>query len=575
MLGFQAASKNLELVVNVHPNVPESVIGDPQRIRQCLMNLISNAIKFTRQGEVVVDVSHDIELHDKPRLRFQVRDTGIGLAPDDAAKLFQPFTQADSSTTRKYGGTGLGLSIVKRLVEMMGGEVGIDSKLGTGSTFWFFLPLQAAEPVLSLPATGTKPLTGKRLLIVDDNATSRQVLSLQLQHVGYETTVTDSGDAALQALQQPATDSTFDAVLIDFQMPDIDGALLAERIAATPELASLPRVLLTFMDRQGDPQGLASMGFAAYLTKPIRTRELRDCLQRVLSVDSQRLHSQTQRLTRPKIREGIAAERYLGNVLLVDDNLVNQQVGSRFLERMGLTVTLASDGAEAVKAYETHSFDMIFMDLQMPIMDGFEATRRIRDFEAWNPRKPIIALTANALSGQLERCIASGMDGFLTKPIQIDQLRDVVKKHCRKVTTVDATLELDGQETAALLQTPATGVHAQLNVERLRQSTNGDLSFMRELAQLYVEGSQQILAELGKACASNDRVTLCRAAHKLKGASASIHAEQVAHACAILEQRGAELDTTTLTEQLEQLVGLVASAKNELDVLLKHDQSAA
>lgn len=355
--------------------------------------------------------------------------------------------------------------------------------------------------------------------------------------------------------------------------------MLAERIAADPKLALSPLVLLTSMDRQSDSQSFAAMGFTAYLTKPIRSRDLRDCLQRVLSTDASAANPHEQRFNSQRGNHTIsAAERYVGNVLLVDDNTINQQVGRRFLERMGLTVTVANDGAEAVNAYQanyfdmTNAFDMIFMDLQMPVMDGYEATRRIRDFEAWNPRKPIIALTANAMSGQMERCIASGMDGFLTKPIQIELLREVVDKHCPKAAA--AVPELDGPNTATLLETPAD-THATLNVQRLRQTADDDLGFMHELAQLYIDSSQPILGELRSAWAANDRDNLRRIAHKLKGASASIHAERLVEACKALENHHAELGMPAVAVQIDHLEHLLAELVNELNALVKDNQSAA
>ncbi len=572
MLGIQAASKHLELVINVHPGIPERVIGDPQRIRQCLINLVGNAIKFTRQGEVSVEVSHIGDRDDKMLLHFEVRDTGIGLTPDEANKLFQPFTQADSSTTRKYGGTGLGLSIVKRLIEMMGGKVGVSSTPGQGATFWFTLPLQAAS---AQPNTATPPTAqdGKRILVVDDNATNRRVLSLQLRHLGYEVGIVAGGAAALQELrQQLALDQPYEAVLADFQMPDMDGAMLGERINADPQLSHARLVLLTSMDRHGDAQRFAAMGFAAYLTKPIRARELRDCLQQVLSRDAQAWRDPSQSLiTRALLLEHAAAARFAGKVLLVDDNAINQKVAGRFLERMGLAVHMAADGAEAVTAFETGNFDMVFMDLQMPVMDGFEATRRIRDFEGWRKRTPIIALTANAMSGQLERCLASGMDGFLTKPLEVDRLRELVAKYCSQQPSV----ALDEQQAAQLLETPATPQSMILNIERFQAVTGADAGFMRELAQAYIDSAQLAVAELIAAHAAADRNALQRAAHKLKGASANVYAEQVRDQCEALEQQAASVDMEALDVQLAQLRNAVTEANAAFESRLHDDQSAA
>lgn len=575
MLGFQAASKNLELIINVRPEVPERVVGDPQRIRQCLINLVGNAIKFTRQGEVVVEVSCIANRQGKALLHFEVQDTGIGLAPEAVEKLFKPFSQADSSTTRKYGGTGLGLSIVKRLVEMMGGNVGISSELGKGSTFWFTLPL---EPVLTVNDNTTSAhanYAGRRLLIVDDNNTNRRVLSIQLEHQGYQVETSSSGEEALQLLRKAlANHASYDAVLADFQMPDMDGAMLGEHINADPSFSQTRLVLLTSMDRHGDAQRFASMGFAAYLTKPVRARELRDCLNRVLAREQHEWRSQSQMLlTRNAIKEHAAGLRYQGTVLLVDDNSVNQKVATRFLERLGLTVIVANDGAEAVKLFETDQFSLVFMDLQMPVMDGFEATRRIRDCEGWRPRTPIIALTANAMSGQMERCLAAGMDGFLTKPLQVERLRESVAKYCASECPPAATTE--AQMVEDLLSAPAMPAQQQVNLEKLLALADNDGAFLKELVDAYIDSARQILGELQQAQHQQDRAALARAAHKLKGASANMQLEQLREQCAVLETEAGLLTAEAIHTRLQQLAHSIAAAGIELQQALKLSQPAA
>jgi len=432
MLGLQAASKHLEFIVDVRPDVPERVMGDTQRIRQCLINLVGNAIKFTRDGEVVVVVSTAGHENGKTVMRFEVSDTGIGLTPEAAQKLFQPFTQADSSTTRKFGGTGLGLSIAKRLIEMMGGVIGVHSVPGEGSTFWFTLPL---EPVIG--ATHTVPVLAgmherRRVLIVDDNQTSRRVLSRQLADAGYNTSTAESGTEALALLrEQLALNQHFDVILCDFQMPGMDGVTLGEHINADPHLSKAQLLLLTSMDRNDDALRLAATGFAAYLTKPVRPRELLECLNRVLSREVCEGHDHIRPLVaRNSNKEQLAPQRYRGEVLLVEDNVVNQKVARRYLERMGLSVAIAGDGDAAVRAFQAARYDLVLMDLQMPVMDGLEATRRIRILEGLRPRTPIVALTANAMAGQMERCLAGDMDGFLSKPLQIEALRATVARYC-------------------------------------------------------------------------------------------------------------------------------------------------
>ena len=355
IMAFQAAAKNLELIVNVRPEVPERVLGDPQRIRQCLINLLGNAIKFTRKGEIVTEVSVIGERDSQPLVRFEVRDTGMGIAPATVKTLFQPFVQADSSTTRHFGGTGLGLSIVRRLVEMMGGEVGVRSELGVGSTFWFILPMQpqaVAEPGKREAPERTKARAARRGR--QRNQSPRALLAALATAVRGHDVLQRERRADAHAPGARTTASPFEAVLVDFQMPDMDGAMLGEQINSDPLLSRARVVLLTSMDRREDVRRFASMGFAGYLSKPVRPRELFQCLERVLSRKSQEWHAQTlPMVTRTALQQQAAQKRYSGRVLLVEDNVVNQKVGRRYLERMGCEVVVAENGADAVKAMET------------------------------------------------------------------------------------------------------------------------------------------------------------------------------------------------------------------------------
>jgi len=433
-LAFQAADKGLELIINVHPEVPAQVLGDPQRIRQCLINLIANAIKFTRVGEIAVEVAAAGLRDGVPLVRFEVRDTGIGIGPDAIDSLFQPFVQADASTTRRFGGTGLGLSIVRRLVELMGGEVGVQSTLGEGSVFWFSLPMPVPES-LATPATpkadfGPTRDVARRVLVVDDNETNRRVLATRLAHSGYEVAMASSGREALVTMRLAlAASRGFDLVLSDFQMPDMNGAMLGERVNSDPALSVSRVVLLTSVDRQGDLSRFASLGFAGYLSKPIRARELLACLDKVFEHDAQEWHAQTHPIvTTSSLPRASSTKPYSGKVLLVEDNVVNQKVGQRFLERLGCEVQLAENGQEAVTAWQHGLFRLVLMDVQMPVMDGYTATRQIRDLEGGRSRTPIVALTANAMTGQLERCLQCGMDGLLTKPLEPARLEEVLDR---------------------------------------------------------------------------------------------------------------------------------------------------
>jgi PAS domain S-box-containing protein len=521
MMAFQAAIKGLELIVNVEPEIPGRVFGDPQRLRQCLVNLVNNAIKFTKRGEIVIEVRADTDAAAMPWTYFEVRDTGMGIAENTLATLFQPFVQADSSTTRHFGGTGLGLSIVRRLVELMGGEIGVSSELGVGSKFFFRLPLKAVgaaapEPRVSVPF-------GSKILVVDDNLTNRRVLTSQLEHAGYTVASVGSGALALNELRHAiGSKHPYDMVITDFQMPDMDGAMLGERIVNMPELADVRLVMLTSLDRHGDTPRLAALGFAAYLTKPVRVRELLDAVARVMGGGPRQWQMDTQpMITLNVLSQSAAQRRFAGKVLLVEDNFVNQKVAVKFLERLGCTVQVASNGAEGVAACRKQRFDIILMDLQMPLMDGMTATRKIREAET-DVHVPIIALTANAMTGDRERCEAAGMDGYLTKPIEVERLRSILAKFGLEKTAVAATA---APVTASAAAPDQAG--APVDLRGFRDVTGGDEAFAQELAAAFISAGEQQLAEIDAALKQGDRSALARAAHKLKGACANIHAHSL------------------------------------------------
>jgi PAS domain S-box-containing protein len=507
-MAFQAASKGLELIVNVEPQLSGRVLGDPQRLRQCLVNLVSNAIKFTKDGEIVIEVRSEHAANGGGSLTyFEVRDTGIGIPANTLDTLFQPFVQADSSTTRHFGGTGLGLSIVRRLVELMGGEIGVSSEVGVGSRFFFRVPLKSAAAFP--PERRVRNETGGRILIVDDNATNQRVLSSQLAHAGYQVTTVGSGSSALDELRSATiSEHPFDMVITDFQMPDMDGAMLGERIIGMPELANTRLVMLTSLDRHGDTPRLAALGFAAYLTKPARVRELLDAVERVMSGGPRQWQMDTQpMITLNMLMQSTTQQRFGGHVLLVEDNFVNQKVAVRFLERLGCTVEVASNGAEGVIACQKRHFDIVLMDLQMPVMDGMTATRKIREWET-SGHIPIIALTANAMTGDRELCEAAGMDGYLTKPIEVERLRSVLTK-----------FGLAKNEAQA-----APNPGAPVDLRGFRSITDGDKVFAHELVATFIASGERQLAEISYAVAGLNREALAKAAHQLKGACANIHA---------------------------------------------------
>ncbi|HTX23584.1 MAG TPA: response regulator [Steroidobacteraceae bacterium] len=555
MMALQAAMKDLELIVDVAPEVPQTVLGDPHRIRQCLVNLVSNAIKFTLAGEIVIEVRACGGRGSAPLVRFEVRDTGVGISEEGRAELFQPFTQADSSTTRRFGGTGLGLSIVKRLVELMHGEVGLASEVGRGSAFWFTLPLPAVDT-----SDRTKPPpviegTGHRILIVDDNATNRRVLAGQLAYGQFEVQSAASAADALELLQRAVGESRpYEVVLIDYQMPELDGAMLGERIAGDPRLAASRLVLLTSLDRKGDHTRFASMGFAAYLTKPVRARELRDCLRHVLAHEAGEWSTGTHPIvTRGTLANAAAQRQYGGRVLVVEDNPVNQKVAQRFLERFGCQVGVAGDGAEAIEACASERFDLILMDMQMPVMDGISATRAIRAREGGRARTPIVALTANVLAGQFQSCIDAGMDDVLGKPLEPGRLQDVLE---RFVLRMPATAPAAAEPVAGpSLASPP------LDLTRLATLAGNDTAFMRELLATFRASASTTLAEMRDALPADARERLRRAAHKLRGGADNIGAGRVRDLASQIEFRAADASR----DELARAVEAIAAELAELD----------
>jgi PAS domain S-box-containing protein len=411
----RVSQQGLELACRIAPDVPDNLRGDPVRLRQILLNLIGNGIKFTESGEVVVDVERDATLpaHDRVRLHIQVKDTGIGIPVEKQAMIFAPFTQADSSTTRKYGGTGLGLTISSRLVELMGGRIWVDSKPGMGSTFHFtadFAPgVGNGHTPDPAPWIDVQNLS---VLIVDDNETNRRILDESLRLWGMRTATADSGANAIRMLESARDQGEpYSLVLLDVHMPEMDGFQLAERIKDHPEMTGATIMMLTSGARSGDAQRCRELGIAAYLTKPVSQKELRQAIQAALGKRTGGSDARPARDADASINRSL-------RVLLAEDNPVNQKLAVRLLEKQGHSVAVAHDGQEALELQSKNAFDLILMDVQMPRMDGLEAAQAIREIEkATQKRIPIIAMTAYAMKGDRERCLAAGMDAYVSKPI--------------------------------------------------------------------------------------------------------------------------------------------------------------
>jgi two-component system, sensor histidine kinase and response regulator len=418
-LSFRAHQKGLELVYEVDPNAPEALMGDPGRLRQILTNLIGNAIKFTDHGEIFVSVEEQVHGPDTTSLRIAIKDTGVGIPFEHQEKIFESFSQADGSMTRKYGGTGLGLAICAKLVEMMGGRIWVESEPGRGSTFFFTAQFAIQSTPLAYPEPlQPQQLRGMRALIVDDNATNRRVLDGMLKGWGMDPTTAENGPEALRALHVAKRGGLpFPLILLDGHMPEIDGFTLAEQIQADSGLVGGTIMMLTSAGRLGDAARCRELGISAYLGKPIRQGELLDAICHTLNNAPP---PQTIPFTVRNVRRELKGR---ARVLLAEDNPVNQTLAIRLLERQGYAVSVACDGRAALRAFEKESFDLILMDVQMPELNGFEVTTAIREMErASGDHIPIIAMTAYALKGDQERCLAAGMDDYVSKPIRTNEL---------------------------------------------------------------------------------------------------------------------------------------------------------
>jgi signal transduction histidine kinase/CheY-like chemotaxis protein len=428
-LALRADEKGLELLCDIAPDVPEIMRGDFARLRQAIVNLIGNALKFTEKGEVALKVAVDSAIGEERTLHFTVSDTGIGIAPEKLQLIFDPFTQADTSTTRKYGGTGLGLTISSRLVTMMGGKIWVESEEGKGSQFHFTVRAICSGKAAEHSHTASlEVLRGVKTLIVDDNKTNRRILEGMLKRWEMPSISVTGGAEAIAALRfARASGAPFRLILMDMHMPEMDGFTLADNVRHSPEIAAATIMMLTSAGHQGDAERCRQLGIAAYLLKPVRQSELRDAIAQVL--DARHVPGTGSMVTSYALRDEHDPAHRL-KILVAEDNVVNQRLAARLLEKKGHRVEIVANGREAIDALEKETFDLVLMDVQMPEMDGLEATRIIREREAGTGRHlPVVALTAHALKRDEERCIAAGMDGHLTKPLRPQQLDEVLQRY--------------------------------------------------------------------------------------------------------------------------------------------------
>ena len=541
LLGPRAHAKGLELLCRVDDQLPGSLRGDPFRLRQVLTNLIGNALKFTDRGQVEVDVCID-----KPgTLRASVRDTGIGIDPLTLERLFTPFVQADGSTTRRFGGTGLGLAISRHLIELMGGQIGVYSREGQGSTFWFTLPLLAAAS--RPPAAHPAVLLGRRALVVDDNLTNREILQHHVAAAGMQVSEVADGFAALQALRQAADEGMpFDIALIDMKMPGMDGVALAAAVRATPALAGLRLVMVTSLHAKEELTRAREAGVCAYLSKPVRRNELYRAMAQALGDvvrDEVAPHNNTEVL------------RLGCRVLMAEDNGVNQVVARNMLRSLGSSYDIVPNGQEALLAVQRGGYDLVLMDCQMPVMDGYAASRAIRAWESALPtpqRIPIVALTANALMGDAEVCLAAGMDDHLAKPYSRKQLGAVmvrwlpaalVDRRSQPAPALPEALaahasaappatdtDLRGQPAAMVLDAKALA-----NIRALDE--DGQTAVLDEVIGMYLDEAPLHLASLKTALSAGDAATLGRVAHAFKSSSLNVGASHLGELCRQLERQ--------------------------------------
>ncbi|MEW6260271.1 MAG: response regulator [Thermodesulfobacteriota bacterium] len=429
LLSVKAIEKGILFRASVHHEVPSALKGDPGRLRQVLINLAGNAIKFTEVGHVFIEVTAERETDRSVDLRFEIIDTGIGIPEDKRELLFQSFSQLDASTTRKYGGTGLGLAISKRIVEMMDGTIGVESTLGKGSTFWFTVSLDKQTEEEMARIIQPADLTEKRILIVDDNSLNRIVLREQLIAWKCRVWEASGGEQALEILHRQAdAGEPFDAVILDMLMPEMDGKTLGRRIKTDPSLTQTVLIMLTSAGKRGDATLLQDIGFAAYLTKPVKQQQLRECLSAVLGIPQQAVYKPAAPiLTRHRLTE---EKKRSIKILLVEDNPVNQKVVIKMLKKYGFTADVASNGAEALRCMETSQYHIVFLDVVMPDMDGYQVAATIRDpaSSVLQHDVTLVAMTAHAMKGDREKCLESGMDDYLPKPITPDALLEAIEK---------------------------------------------------------------------------------------------------------------------------------------------------
>jgi CheY-like chemotaxis protein/HPt (histidine-containing phosphotransfer) domain-containing protein len=541
--------------------VTSELKGDPARIRQIIINLIGNAIKFTHQGEVVIRAEPVSETETHATINFSIQDTGIGIMPDRQQSVFERFTQADGSITRKYGGSGLGLAICKQLVEAMGGKIGLQSSPGVGSTFWFQVPFEK-QPI---EKRGTAPLnihpvnlSGMHILGVDDNATNRTILTKTLEGFGCRVDTVASGSKSIEVLRNALRNGDpYQVVLLDMQMPGMDGEQIVRAIKGDPTLKDIRIIVMTSIGQRGDASHMAALGCSGYLLKPVRQHMLYQALEAVLG---RKEEEEPAIITRHLLAE--QNQHSNQRILLAEDNPINQKLAAILLKKAGYYVDAVDNGLQVIEKAKEGKYDAILMDVQMPELNGFEATRRIREMEAGSDQRiPIIAMTAHAMKGDRGRCLAAGMDDYVPKPLEVRILLDALDRWL-KISESEEEVQVQTGEPvhAAPLQavTPVEPTallvdELPMDVQRALERFGDDRPFLVEMSRDYVAGFPERIKDLKTAIETRNANDLSRHAHNLKGVSANFSAGPVTNLCAELEILGRQDDLAAAPELIARL----------------------
>jgi len=559
LMGLKAYEKGLEFATIIHHEVPSLLHGDPGRLRQILINLVGNAVKFTNAGEVTLKAVLEEEDAHRALIRFSVSDTGIGISEEKMDRLFKSFSQIDGSTSRKYGGTGLGLAISKQLTELMGGSTGVDSKEGEGSTFWFTVALEK-QPDINEILTIPEDIQKKRILIVDDNSVNRQVFREQLKSWGCRYGEAFTGTQAMDELRRAREmKDPFEIAIIDMQMPEIDGEELGRLIKKDPNLATTVLIMVSSLGTRGDAARLKNIGFAAYLTKPIKRSQLYDCLAATAGRFKEKERPQdTAIITRYSLVDN---KKRRVRILLAEDDPTNQKVALNILKKFGYWADAVSNGQEVLDALKKAPYDIVLMDIQMPVMDGYAATAQIRQLEVeslraksdekdsggasvpcflyleQSKRIPIIAMTAHAMKGDREKCIASGMDDYTPKPINPQEVLEKIEKWTgaeRSAPAAETASEVSGKD-----QLPDSKEETQpLDFEKALERAMGDKEFLKMLLEGFIQELPGQIESIKAAIAGADASGLTEEAHKIKGAAANLSACEISEAAKSLEEIG-------------------------------------